>query len=47
MEDYDDEMAEAQREILEEGAEYAENWQRSEEDGWFYSDNDESEVYVE
>lgn len=47
MEDYDSDMYEAQREILEECDEYAENWQRSEEDGWFYSDEDESDVYVE
>lgn len=31
---------ETMHEILEEASEYAENCQRSEEDGWFYSDDD-------
>lgn len=29
---------EVMKEILEEADEYVDNWQRSEEEGWFYSD---------
>jgi len=29
---------EVMRDILEEADEFAENWQRSEEEGWFYPD---------
>ena len=35
---YEDEMNEIRREIQEECQEYGENMQRSEEEGWFYSD---------
>lgn len=39
---YTDEYeAEIRDEILEEMHEDAENWHRSEEDGWFYPDEDE------
>lgn len=35
-----EQLAETQREILEECNEYAENCWRAENDGWFYSDDD-------
>lgn len=37
---YEDEMNEIRREIQEECQEYGENMQRSEDDGWFYSDDE-------
>jgi hypothetical protein len=37
---YDDEMNQIQQEIQEECQEYGENMQRSEDEGWFYSDED-------
>lgn len=43
MNGYDEHDAyqdEVMREIFAEMNEYAENWQRSEEAGWFYSDAD-------
>lgn len=42
--DYNDEMAQIQREITEECMEYGENMQRSEDEGWFYPDGDDAEV---
>lgn len=39
----DDYNQEAMQELLEEMREDAENWHRSEEDGWFYPDGDEEE----
>lgn len=38
---YEDEVNETHREIQEECQEYGENTQRSENDGWFYSNGDE------
>lgn len=43
-EDYDGEMAQIQREITEECMEYGENTQRSEDEGWFYPDEDDTEI---
>ena len=37
---YEDEMNEIRQEIQEECQEYGENMQRSEDEGWFYSDGD-------
>jgi len=37
---YEDEMYQNRQEIWEEYQEYAENVQRSEDDGWFYPDED-------
>ncbi len=42
-EDYDGEMEQIQREISEECMEFGENMQRSEDEGWFYSDEDAEE----
>ena len=39
---YEDEMNEIRREIQEECQEYGENMQRSEDEGWFYPDGDDS-----
>ena len=39
-EDYENEIAQLQREITEECMEYGENMARSDEDGWFYPDDD-------
>ena len=47
MSDYDEYDAyqdEVMREIRDEAMEYAANVQRSEEDGWFYSDIDEGDA---
>ena len=41
---YDDEMNQIQQEIQEECQEYGENMQRSEDEGWFYSDEDGDEL---
>lgn len=38
--EYDSYQEEVMQEILEEADEYAENLQRSEEEGWFYPDGD-------
>ena len=40
VDDYQDQMDETQREILEECMEYGEDMARSDEDGWFYADDD-------
>ena len=37
---YEDEMNEIRREIQEECQDYGENMQRSEDEGWFYPDED-------
>ncbi len=37
---YEDEMNEIHQEIQEECQEYGENMQRSDEEGWFYSDGE-------
>ena len=42
-EDHDGEMEQIQREISEECMEFGENMQRSEDEGWFYSDEDAEE----
>ncbi len=39
MDEYDAYQADVMREIFEEVNEYAENLQRSDEDGWFYPDD--------
>lgn len=39
-EDYQDQIDEIQREILQECMEYGEDMARSDEEGWFYADND-------
>jgi hypothetical protein len=39
-EDYDGEMEQIQRDIPEEGMEFGENMQRSEDEGWLYPDDD-------
>ncbi len=36
---YEDEMNDIRQEIQEECQEYGENMQRSEDEGWFYSDD--------
>jgi hypothetical protein len=41
--DYGEEQAQINREIIEECQEYGENMHRSDEEGWFYPD-DESEL---
>lgn len=38
MDDYDDDRYEVEQDIIEEGFEYAANFQRSEDEGWFYPD---------
>lgn len=40
MDEYDSYQDEVMEEILRESNEYAEDCQRSDEDGWFYSDED-------
>ena len=40
MDDNGSYQTEVMEEILHECNEYADNYQRSEEDGWFYSDED-------
>lgn len=40
MDELDIYQAEIMQEILEETNEYAENYQRSDEDGWFYPDEE-------
>jgi hypothetical protein len=40
--EYDAQQDEVMQEIRDEGMEYAENSYRSEEDGWFYSDDDDA-----
>ncbi len=45
--DYDADRDAEMREIMEEMNEYSENAHRSEEDGWFYSDNDGEESACE
>lgn len=44
MDEYDSYQDEVMKEILAETSEYAENWQRSEDEGWFYSDTDGENV---
>lgn len=48
--DYEDEylreLEDIQKEIVEEYMGYAENYARSEEQGWFYSDRDDGEFPV-
>ncbi len=39
-ESYENEIAQIQREITEECMEYGENMARSDENGWFYPDDD-------
>ena len=43
-EGYYDEMTQIQREITEECMEYGENIQRAQDEGWFYSDEDSTEI---
>ena len=38
MDEYDAYQDEVMREIVEDCEEYAANWQRSEDEGWFYPD---------
>ena len=40
MDDFDSYYAEIQSEILDEIQEYGENWRRSEDEGWFYPEED-------
>jgi hypothetical protein len=41
--EYDAEQEEVMHDILEESEEYADNLQRSEDEGWFYPDEDDGE----